>query len=281
MNDIDCDTWSVGTAGAYVERFGNTSTYIVPPLYIPGVDVSKWQGKMDWWKCKAAGAKYAYIRATVGANYVDSQYERNYDNLIDVGLPTGLYHVVVPRYAGKPISADANMENFYKQTKGSSPDFPVILDCELTNGDNPRHITSVIEGCIKILETEGYEVMIYTGAWWWDGNVMPADKWRNYPLHVANYTTAAEPYMPRDWKEWAIWQYSADGNGLGKQYGADSDDIDLNRMKVAFWNKYMDAVEQPEPVEPPVASKVITLQQRAICGDSVYEGEAVLNIIDD
>ena len=270
--NIEYDAWA-GTDSVMPWKY--------PNAYIPGVDVSKHQGEMDWQKCKGVGAKYAFIRATVGAGYVDPQFERNFDELVDVGLPTGAYHVVVPRYNGKVVTADANISNFLEALDVCSLDFPVILDCELTNGDNPRHITSVIEDCIRILEDNGFGVMIYTGAWWWDGNVMPHDKWNSYPLHVANYTSAAQPYMPRDWKEWDVWQWSANGNGRGHEYGADSNDIDLNRMKVAFWNKYIGVVEPPEPVEPPVASKVITLQQRAICGDSVYEGEAVLNIIDD
>jgi hypothetical protein len=123
--------------------------------------------------------------------------------------------------------------------------------------------------------------MIYTGAWWWDGNVMPADKWSSYPLHVANYTSAAQPYMPRDWDEWDVWQWSADGNGKGHEYGADSHDIDLNRMKIEFWNKHIEIEPDPEP-EP---SKVITLQQslRAVHSNDVYEydGEVVLDLIND
>ena len=250
-------------------------------LYIPGVDVSKWQGMMDWAKCKAAGAKYAFIRATVGAGYVDPQYEPNYYGAADVGLPVGAYHVIVPRYGGRPITAEANMDNFLETIANEPLNFPVVLDCELTNGDNPRHITSVIEGCIKILEENHDDVMIYTGAWWWDGNVMPADKWRKYPLWVANYTTAAEPYMPRDWKEWTIWQHSADGNGLGSKYGADSADIDLNRMKVDFWNKYIGAPGTPPPVEPPAPSKVLTLQGQILDNDKVYEGEGVFELVND
>jgi len=250
-------------------------------LYIPGVDVSKWQGMMDWQKCKAAGAKYAFVRATVGAGYKDEQFERNYKEIQKTGLPVGFYHVVVPKYGGRPITAEANMDNYFDGEAGKPADFPVVLDCELTNGDNPRHITSVIEGCIEILEDNGYDVMIYTGAWWWVRNVMPADKWCNYPLWVANYTTAAEPYMPRDWAEWAVWQHSADGNGLGSKYGADSADIDLNRMKVAFWNKYIGSPEPPPPVEPPVPSKVLTLQGQILDGDKVYEGEGVFEIVND
>jgi len=252
-------------------------------LYIPGVDVSVWQGKMNWQKCKAAGAKYGFIRATVGADYTDLQYKNNLKGLCGVDIPISAYHVVVSRYGGKPVTADANMDNFLDALDGRKSDFPVILDCELTNGDNPRHITSVIEGCIRILEDNGHEVMIYTGAWWWDGNVMPADKWCNYPLHVANYTTAAEPYMPRDWAEWAVWQHSADGNGLGKRYGADSDDIDLNRMRVEFWNKYIGGVEQPveQPLPPVAVGKKATLQGRLLVGDSIYEGEGIFDLIDE
>ena len=264
-----------------------TSGYyeVIEPPTIPGVDVSKWQGMMDWAKCKAAGAKWAFMRASVGASYEDPQFNRNYEELDHIELPFGAYHVVVPRYNGKVVTADANMDNFFKVLDGDPLNFPVILDCEVTNGDNPRHITSVIEGCIKILEAEGYEVMIYTGAWWWDGNVMPADKWRNYPLHVANYTSAAQPYMPRDWEQWDVWQWSADGNGKGHEYGADSHDIDLNRMKVEFWNTHIGVIEEPEPVPSPEPSKVITLQQslRGIHGNDVYtyEGEVVLDLIDE
>lgn len=277
--NISHDDMFVGTdvVAAYTPTWPNIA-------YIPGVDVSKWQGKMDWAKCKAAGAKWAFIRATVGANYVDPEYESNLAGLSVVGLGQGAYHVVVPRHGGKPVSADANMDNFLKIYE-PTVEFPVILDCEMTNGDNPRHITSVIEGCIRILEDSGHKVMIYTGAWWWDGNVMPADKWRKYPLHVANYTAAAEPYMPRDWdvfefdeKLWAVWQWSADGNNRGAEFGADSDDIDLNRMKVAFWNKYMGEIEEPEPAP---LNKVATLQGQLIVGNDIYEGEGVFDLIDE
>lgn len=303
---IEYATWSIPEAGAELWAAGTKlKTYpasdpITPTwpnmAYVPGVDVSANQGMVDWDECGNAGARWALARATVGAVSKDTldprfytvepkgeNFRRNYDGAKQVGLPFGAYHVPVTRWSGKPVTADANMDNFFSLLEDRELDFPVVLDCELTNGDNPRHITSVIEGCIRILEDNGHDVMIYTGAWWWDGNVMPADKWRNYPLHVANYTAAAQPYMPRDWDEWAIWQWSADGNGKGHEFGADSDDIDLNRMKIEFWNKYTGVIEEPkpEPQPEPAPSKVITLQQRAICGDSVYEGEAVLNIIND
>jgi GH25 family lysozyme M1 (1,4-beta-N-acetylmuramidase) len=277
---IDYDAWAISSTDK-IEYAAHRSPTWPNIAYIPGVDVSKWQGKMDWAKCKAAGAKYAFVRATVGAGYVDTQYIRNVEEIDHVELPFGVYHVIVPRYAGKIVTADMNMSNFLENIGDTPPDFPVILDCELTNGDNPRHITSVIEGCIKILNDNLYRVMIYTGAWWWDGNVMPADKWRDYPLHVANYTSAAQPYMPRDWDEWDVWQWSADGNGKGHEYGADSHDIDLNRMKVAFWNKHIGVIEEPEPVEPPVPSKVATMQGRLIVGNDIYEGEGIYELIDE
>jgi GH25 family lysozyme M1 (1,4-beta-N-acetylmuramidase) len=63
---------------------------------LKGIDVSHWDGKIDWAQVKNAGVGFAYIKATEGTNFVDSQFAHNLAGAKDVGLPFGLYHFLRP-----------------------------------------------------------------------------------------------------------------------------------------------------------------------------------------
>ncbi len=62
---------------------------MIPKL---GMDVSHWQGSIDWPKAKAAGIQFAFIKATQGDTILDSKYRVNWENSRAVGLPRGAYH---------------------------------------------------------------------------------------------------------------------------------------------------------------------------------------------
>ena len=79
--------------------------------------------------------------------------------------------------------------------------------------------------------------MVYTRATWWNPNTVPQTWPKEYDLWVAHYTSAPEgtivgtkpvPWIPNDWgtEHYDFWQYSADGNMLGSEYGVESDSID-------------------------------------------------------
>ena len=232
--------------------------------YIEGVDVSKWQGTMDWQKCRDAGARYAGIRCTVGDYYFDPEFERNWDGAKAAGLKVVPYHVVVPT-----ISADKQMTFFIENfTTLRIPDFPYVLDCERVDGQNPRTITAVTQNCVNfIADNWGEYPIIYTAQGYWNANIFDWSGWEKCPLWVANYTTADKPAMPKDWDDWQMWQWSADGNGMGPTYGADgSQAIDLNRMKPEFWEKYSGDAPEPEP--EPEDKLFVTVRQKGVC----YEG---------
>jgi len=132
------------------------------------------------------------------------------------------------------------------------------VDCELDRGKSPAVVSALIENLFILLQGYGgHDYPIdYTSQGWWDPHVLPASFWKKYPLHVANYTTAAVPLIPRDWTDWAIWQWSAGGNRRGPEFGATSPDIDLNRMRPEFWDKYIEA-PTPPPYELPGELDVI------------------------
>ena len=102
----------------------------------------------------------------------------------------------------------------------------------------------------------------YTAKFVWEEMYSDKVGWINdWDLHVANYTTADYPYyVPRGWTwytnnalvskgdQFGIWQYSADGNRLGHEYGVSSWDIDLNRMSQWYWDRWIP--DEPGNGEP-------------------------------
>ena len=69
--------------------------YVEPELIVPGeygVDVSHWQGEMDWFKCQEAGATIAYIKATEGEEWVDPRFFENWNRVRQTNLKFGAYH---------------------------------------------------------------------------------------------------------------------------------------------------------------------------------------------
>jgi len=247
-----------------------------PPKYKVGIDVSRWQGKMDWGKAAGAGVQFAAVRCTVGDYYLDPEFERNWTGAKQVGIPVTAYHVVAPADGGERITGEKQMQYFADMLGDRDPDYPLILDCELNKGQDARWVTAVIEECIENIPIEfDTNPFIYTAKYWWNANVWESNRWQECPLLVANYTTGLEPLMPRDWKQWAAWQWSADGNGMGKKYGAESHSIDLDRWNPDVPFLFNDNNEPPlPPVSPP--NDNMTIQMQALFGDDVYVGEGVL-----
>ena len=61
---------------------------------IQGIDVSRWQGEIDWAKVKDAGTRFAFIKATEGGDHVDPNFKRNWIEAKRHGVPRGAYHFV-------------------------------------------------------------------------------------------------------------------------------------------------------------------------------------------
>jgi lysozyme len=176
----------------------------------PGIDVSRWQGEIDWSRVAVAGYRFAVIRATVGNYYTDPRFYVNWEGARDAGLLISAYHVVAPeRPAGSQI------ERFLDVLNGRSADFPLVLDVELSREMGPEGITACITECADLVEREdGRKPIIYTARWFWDNNVIDSLDWSNYDLWVANYGVDS-PALPTGWDRWTLWQYSDHGQVPG------------------------------------------------------------------
>lgn len=228
---------------------------------LDGVDVSKWQREMDWPKCAGAGAKFAFIRAgsidnITGECYTDYQFEANQEAA--EYMPIGFYWYFRPNHNPKKQA-----DYFCDLIRDKKFKLPPVMDLE-TNGDlSPGEVTnSAASFVLRIHENLNVMSLLYSRGEWLNNNTIPDEFMMLLDLWIARYTFKGKPWgnilpwpdlpriKPRDYDEWKFWQWSADGNGRGAEFGASSKSIDLNRFNgdQAAFDKYIGA----EPVQPKI-----------------------------
>lgn len=177
--------------------------------YTPGIDVSRYQGEIDWEKVAAAGYKFAVLRATIGDYYTDPRFYSNWSGAKAAGLLVSAYHVVVAtNYAQKQIA------RFSSVLDGRKTDFPPVLDIELDKGVSKAANTACIQDCIREMQSfDGRRPVIYTAYYYWKDHVLASSDWGQYDLWVATYSE--KPMLPPGWSDWKFWQYSSGGRVPG------------------------------------------------------------------
>lgn len=200
-----------------------------PTKHIQGVDVSRWQGVIDWRKCAAQGVRFAYIKATEGINWTDPNLDTNWQGAKRIGFRVGAYHF---------LRHDANGQqqalHFLSKVQRKAGDLLMALDCE-RGGPG---IAQIIQDAVNTLHQHtGRWPVIYTSRAWWHANVGrgPMPWAAQCPLWCANYYVpqprwAPElgPLVPDAWDGAAIWQWTS---ALpGGQYGMSSAGLDGNAM---------------------------------------------------
>ncbi|WP_344367304.1 GH25 family lysozyme, partial [Arthrobacter humicola] len=181
-----------------------------------GLDVSSWQGSVNWSSVKANGARFAYVKATEGTSYVNSQFGAQYTGASSVGLLRGAYHFGRPDVSGGAAQA----QFFVNNGGGWSADgvtMPPVLDIE----DNPyaglnrcygatpgQLATWVRDFTQTVYRMTNKQAMIYTSYYFWRdclGNTSEFSQ--TNPLWLASYYTNA-PAVPGGWPTYTVWQYA-------------------------------------------------------------------------
>jgi GH25 family lysozyme M1 (1,4-beta-N-acetylmuramidase) len=190
---------------------------------ITGHDVSSHQGNVDWPRARAAGARFAYVKATEGTGYVNPRFAQQYNGSYDVGMVRGAYH-----FARPDVSSGATQANYFVDHGGAwSADgrtLPGALDIEY----NPYGETCYGLGPVAMswwlrdfsdtyLARTGRFPAIYTSTSWWNRCTgSNAGFGPNNPLWVARYGRDAGP-LPAGWTHWMIWQFADRGALPGDQ----------------------------------------------------------------
>lgn len=228
----------------------------------PIVDISKWQQDIDEQKMLGAGTLSMYIKAGGtdkynGANYTDYRFRENAEKFSEK-VPCGYYFFFYPHIDG---TKQANF--FCKLLNSVKWNLPPAVDVEL----NPRNVSQYtfqreLKEFLDTVENQlNVKCTIYTRGWFWNRNVGTPGWAIDHKLWVARYGETLQhpwdnnpnsPLRPRPWTDFWMWQYSADKNKRGKEFGVATSGIDINRVNMtkeefyefANWN-----IEEPPPVE--------------------------------
>jgi len=179
---------------------------------IEGIDVSHWQGPIDWSRVKASGVAFAWVKATEGADYTDPRFPENAAGARAASVAWGAYHFW--RASARPEAQAAQFARAV-QIVGSG-ELPPVLDVEDTRAPavlDVGALRAVLDGIEAAL---GRRPMIYTAAWYWTlarfGGGIPS--WfGDYPLWLADYQDPAA--IPAPWRDWTARQYTSTGRVAG------------------------------------------------------------------
>jgi GH25 family lysozyme M1 (1,4-beta-N-acetylmuramidase) len=191
-----------------------------PSPYVEGIDVSHWQGTIDWTKVWLAGKRFAFMKATEGKTYDDPTYPTNRTNANGAGLRIGAYHFARP---GTDVG-DATIEadHFIATAKWAPGDLRPVLDLEQSGGMSVTALQTWVRTFLdRIYATKRVRAVIYVSPAFWS-KYMGNSTWfaaNGYDvLWIAHWTTAAGPTTPAgNWggHGWTFWQYTSDGSVPG------------------------------------------------------------------
>jgi lysozyme len=181
-----------------------------------GVDVSEYQGRIDWAKVRASGqVDFAIIRVSDGTQHPDPQFQANWSGARANGIVRGVYQFFRPQQDG------ATQADFLLSRVQFQPgDLPPFLDVEVTDGVSHATMAARIDAWIaRVKSRTGMTPLIYTSPGQWPSYHVPVPA--GVGLWVANWGVSS-PRIPVGWSDWTFWQTSNKSSVPGI-HGADSD----------------------------------------------------------
>lgn len=184
-----------------------------------GIDVSVYQGDIDWKNVKNSGIEFAIIKAggSDSGFYTDSKFEQNYRNAKTVGMPVGTYYFVG---SGCTSKADgiADAKRFLEIIKGKTFEYPVYIDLEATSPSAKSGATEACIGFCETMENAGYYCGIYASDVSGFNDRLILSKLDKFDKWVARY--GSKPVVV---KSYGIWQKSDSGRISGINGNVDED----------------------------------------------------------
>jgi GH25 family lysozyme M1 (1,4-beta-N-acetylmuramidase) len=197
--------------------------------YVEGIDVSKWQGVINWPMVAAAGKRFVIAKATEGVGYEDGKYDANKAGAIAAGLKLGAYH-----FARPDLNADGAAEaDWFVDTAGYQPGMIIpTLDLERHGTLSDAQLINWVKAWLgRVYERLGVRPMIYASPNFWS-TYMGNTRWfadNGYAILWVAHWGVTSPAVPgSNWggRSWTFWQYTSSGSVPGI-----SGDVDLNRYR--------------------------------------------------
>lgn len=228
-------TFGVINSICYAAPLQTNSTYA-------GIDVSEYQGYIDYARVKASGIQVVYIKASEGATIIDPYFRTNYDNAKSQGLKVGFYHFVRARNEDEAVR-EATF--FHSVISGTSPDCRLAMDFEVFDGLSVEKINQISFAFLqKLEELTQKEGVVYSDEYN-ARTVFSRELASAYPLWIAEYGVSA-PTSTGNWEEWIGFQYSDKGRVDGI-----NGNVDLDKFREDIFLSDSSVIPAPEPEPEP------------------------------
>lgn len=238
-------------------------TYAIEPIgnkIYEGIDVSAWQGIIDYEKVKSDGVEIVYIKASEGNGYVDPYFENNYQKAKKSELYVGVYHYLTARNIKE---AEVQAQFFVSVIGGKNIDCKLAMDFESFEGLAEEEVNKIgVAFLNKVKELSKKDVIIYSDTY--NATNIFKGTITSFPLWVAQYYVK-EPSYNGNWNNWVGFQYTDKGVVSGIVGNVDKDRF-TNEVFLDD-TKEIPVIEPPEPVKQDTKTKQIVIQY----GDTLSE----------
>lgn len=188
--------WATFTSGGLT---GREKTPLLTGYSVHGIDVSAYQGKIDWPEVAKHNVRFAFIKASEGATLRDPRFQRNWREARKAGILRGAYHYFQPNRDGK-TQADL----FTRYVPIEPGDLPPVLDVEAANFHDVAVMRREVARWLRLVEANyGVRPIIYSNHGFYRRHL--AGHFDKYPLWLAHYEVE-KPVLPSS--KWIIWQHS-------------------------------------------------------------------------
>ena len=175
---------------------------------VHGVDVSHYQGKVNWTTVAEQDIRFAFLKATEGLTYQDSFFQRNWAQLDTLDIYRGAYH-----YFHADRSAQHQAFNFIQTVRLFPGDMPPVVDVEVTKDASPTELRRKLQTWLTMVEIHYQRrPIIYTYQNFY--NEYLSGYFDDYPIWIARYNQHQTPELKDD-QRWHFWQYGERGSVAG------------------------------------------------------------------
>lgn len=184
------------------------------------IDVSDWQGEIDWAKVKADGIVGAIIRYADGTT-LDKRFAENMLNAKKAGLHIGSY---IFSRAKTKAEAEKEAERLFNASRDYDVDMPLYIDLEVSSLS--KYANTVAQAFISKINALGGKPGVYANLNWWNNYLKETAK-LSFAMWLAQYNDTMD-YEPKSYV--GMWQYSSSGkvNGI-------SGNVDMDTLYVPYW----------------------------------------------
>lgn len=179
-----------------------------------GIDVSDWQGYIDYSKVKQSGIEIVYIKSSQGSNIKDPYFDINYENAKNNGLKVGFYHFLTAKNVEQ---AKQEAQFFSHVISGKNPDCKLVMDYEIFSGISNEEINNISEVFLEeVKKLTNKDIIIYSDLYNAQ-NTFNNNLASKYQLWLAYYGNISElNNINTNWNNWTGIQYTDRGtiNGI-------------------------------------------------------------------